>query len=234
MFRLPAIDFVQLSEMIRVRHNGRYEFQQINFFPDCEFNIKHRSDYWPEEFWHTIPYHDWPKDGSDHAIVIGIEQQQQQMQYRSIELNKINYIHSIDEQTIVIDIIDYQYIIRFSGPDTMRSLFEIIYQRVPCFYWDTIITNVDMNIFCLLNINFSRQTTDHIEEAIDDDDDDEKILTILPPPYPIVDGQSSSKSATTYSTPEIPAIIVPPPEQEQDDDPFWDEEELDEIVFGDD
>ena len=250
MYKKPAIDFVQMSEMIKTRQDGCVDYVTNKIFYDCEIHFKHKSDYWPEEFWPTIPYHDWPKDGSDYAIVVGIPQQQQQTQYHSIPMDRVDFINSMDEQSLIINVTEYQYQFQFTSPETARFLCELIYMKIPCFYWDTIITNVDKNIFCLLNRNFSKPINE--EELNDDDDDDDKILTFLPPPYPIIGGQSSSKSTTTYSNPEIPMISIPPPapviekidynnkatdndQQQQDDDlGFWDEEELNEIVYGDD
>ncbi|KAH9419051.1 hypothetical protein DERP_011146 [Dermatophagoides pteronyssinus] len=208
MYKKPAIDFVQMSEMIKTRQDGCVDYVTNKIFYDCEIHFKHKSDYWPEEFWPTIPYHDWPKDGSDFAIVVGIPQQQQQTQYHPIPMDRVDFINSMDEQSLIINVTEYQYKFQFTSPETAR----------------------------FLRIN-------------DDDDDDDKILTFLPPPYPIIGGQSSSKSTTTYSTPEIPMIPIPQPapviekidynnettDQQQDDDlGFWDEEELNEIVYGDD
>nr|XP_027200749.1 uncharacterized protein LOC113794809 [Dermatophagoides pteronyssinus] len=236
MYSKPALDFVQVTELIRVRRDGSFHYIHRNSFSDCELHFKHKSDYWPEEFWHTVPYHDWPKDGSDYAIVIGIQQHQQQIQYHSIQLDKVDFINSMDEKTMIINVQEYEYHIQFSGTDTIRILFEIIFTKIPCFYWDTIITNVEQNIFCLLNRNYSKPKP-YIEDLENDDDDDNQTFAFIPPPYPIIGGQSTSKSCINYAQ-TIPQSPPPPPtseiDQQQDDDPFWDEDELDEIVFGDD
>ena len=229
------LDLIQLWEKIRIPNNDDY--RAINSFRNCEFRFVHESDYWPDEFRHTIPFHDWPRDGSDYAIVIGMASNQ----FKSIRMNEVDYIHSIDNQTMIINTIKIEFIIEFSNKNHMKSFFELIYQKIPCYYWDLIITNMDKNIYCLLNRNFIKLYQQNNNNDQSEEDEDDNIIVHLPPSIPPIGGQSSSKSVSTVDIPpppppSPPKVTITKIEKDNNEmeEPFWDEDEINEIVFGDD
>lgn len=194
-----VFDTVQFWESILVPSDGKY--QPSNSWHQCGFRLMHESDFWQEEFRHTIPFHDWPTDGSDYAFVIGIKRKYHKYQQRSIALNGIDYIHSLDRRTILINAIKFEYVIEFSNEAKVKTLFEMVYRQIPCFYWDLIITNVQHNNFCLLNRNYTNPKYDMVAEPEEEYDDDSNIV-ILPASYPKQVGQSTST---------CPIIEIPPP-----------------------
>nr|XP_027197049.1 uncharacterized protein LOC113791467 [Dermatophagoides pteronyssinus] len=233
-------DVVTVWEMKKIPGEGGY--QATNTWNNCPIYFTHISDFWTDEQRQFVARHRWPTDGSDYAIVIGIPQQFQQYIYKSIPMNEVNYIHSIDHRTIIINTLKFECAIEISDSYKMASIFYTLYGKIPCFYWDLIITNPNINSFCLLNRNYSRLNNEPEPEQDDDDDDNNNSTIRLPPPsIPTIDGQSTSAS-TTYSMPppttemndlieQTEIMII---DDGQNDGQFWDEEELDEIVFGDD
>lgn len=113
------------------------------------------------------------------------------MNFKSIFMNEVDYIHTCDPLTIKVNAVKYEYLFEFSEVKHVATLFDLIYKKIPCFNWDLIITNFRLNNFCLLNINYSR-----INQSNDNEEDDEEseinAIQFIPPPMRRIGGQSTS------------------------------------------
>ncbi|KAH9419049.1 hypothetical protein DERP_011144 [Dermatophagoides pteronyssinus] len=95
------------------------------------------------------------------------------MNFKSIFMNEVDYIHTCDPLTIKMKL-QYEYLFEFSEVKHVATL---------------------LNNYCLLNINYSIRENVSNYEVVDDDNEDydNKDFQFIPPPMPRIGGQSSSK-----------------------------------------
>nr|XP_027200337.1 uncharacterized protein LOC113794414 [Dermatophagoides pteronyssinus] len=166
---------------------------------ECDLHFMHLSEFWPVEKWHKILTHNWPTDGSDFVLMIRINQENQ-YRYKSIRLDEISYIYTVNDRIIRFELNDkhpFEYSMKFTDGSKVRRLLKTIFKEIPCFNWDLIITNPDHDSYCLLNRNHSKLNNSSVDEKPvenEDDDDNDDSIIYIPPKVKRTDGQSTSKS----------------------------------------
>ena len=73
----------------------------------------HESDYWPEDQRQYASWHLWPKDGFDWALIIGIPQGFNQIQYNPIALDKVDFIHTLSNKLVNFNGRKFEYLSNF-------------------------------------------------------------------------------------------------------------------------
>nr|XP_027200338.1 uncharacterized protein LOC113794415 [Dermatophagoides pteronyssinus] len=258
MQKQQPLDIVQLAEITFVPRNGVFLPEVTKSWKNCEFFFVHKSNFWAEEYWHTIPFHDWPADGSDYAFVFRISKQPSRNpadQYKSIFMNTVYRINSVGKFKIEFSFyepIRHEYSVEFSNERKLPFLMNVIHQQIPIFRWDAI-TDFEKNRYWLLNSNLFKPANvpqQKSEEQKAEEEFDEWRIPLQPQRPSTkaenMDLQIAQAGPSTSTTTTMPSTMIQPTsiaeEKEKndiierlddDDDPdfFYDLDELDGVIF---